>query len=629
MKRSKNSLIIKTIKLVIFCFLFIAFQSQEVFAQDQQENLLLFSEQFDNSEWTKTNITVGANTQVAPDGTTTAETITVTAGNSNHRLTNTNRFLAVLGPYRHAVYLKQGTHRYVAVGDNGDDVTRSATVDLQTCTITANSGNTGSVATSLANSWCRVETYGQRTNVCGGCKNLTMEVQPVSNNTQGLGVTWNAAGTETVHVWGAQITSMPSVDSYTRSTNRYVFRKQCFMPAHNLAWRTEDLNNSSYWNQTTATITKGQTDVPYPPDFNIQATFKAVASAASSNIFFSNTGYYYQDTGKPLLFTTYLRYGNHQWVRAGLSGAATYGCSFDLLNGVVGTAVGATCSMKSVGAGWYKTNVIVDFGSATGLSKSVRPAYQWYTGAAGVTAHTASVGVETVYIAAPQVQYYYGDFEEYDKYIPNNTDYAVYSQSPVICNSTLADNALSASKIASSAITRAKFANNAIDVDVLAANTITASRIADNSITNAKLANGTISAVNFAADAITASAIAPSAIGSSEIADNGITAADIANNAFTSAAFASGAVTSGAIAADAIGSSQLATTATNEIREDILTRQLQDNYSTGTLGWAIDRIKKFIANKMTFSGSNYTIFKDDETTTYNTGTSTSTERNPD
>ena len=487
-----------------------------VFGQVQQENLNLYSEEFDNAEWGKTALTVTANTQVAPDGTTTADTITVSAGSANHRLTNSNRFLAVLGPYRHAVYLKQGTHRYVAFGDNGDDASRSATVDLQTCTITANAGNTGSVATTLANSWCRVETYGQRTNVCGGCKNLTMEIQPVSNGTQGLGVTWTGAGTETVHVWGAQITSMPSADSYTKSTSRMVFRKQCFMPAHNLAWKTEDIQSSSYWSQATATITKGQSDVPYPPEYGISTTFKAVASSASSNITFSNTGYYYQDTGKPLLFTSYLRYGNHQWVRAGLSGSATYGCSFDLLNGVVGTAVGATCTMKAVGTGWYKATVIVDFGSSTGLSKSVRPAWQWYTGALGVTAHTASVGVETVYIAGPQVQYYYGDFEEYDKYVPNNTDYAVYSTLPVLCNSTVADNVISASKVSSDAVT--------------------------------------------------------------------------------------------------------------EIREDILTRQIEGNYAVGTLGYYIEEIKKFVANRMTKVGNAWTLYKDDKTTVYKSGTTTGAGR---
>lgn len=44
-------------------------------------NLLLFTEQFDNAYWTKSNITITANSAVAPDGTTTADTLTATGAN--------------------------------------------------------------------------------------------------------------------------------------------------------------------------------------------------------------------------------------------------------------------------------------------------------------------------------------------------------------------------------------------------------------------------------------------------------------------------------------------------------------------------------------------------------------------
>ena len=42
-------------------------------------NLVQYSEQFDNVAWTKFNATVTANTAVAPDGNTTADTITSNA----------------------------------------------------------------------------------------------------------------------------------------------------------------------------------------------------------------------------------------------------------------------------------------------------------------------------------------------------------------------------------------------------------------------------------------------------------------------------------------------------------------------------------------------------------------------
>ena len=44
-----------------------------------RRNLLTYTEQFDNAAWPKTNATITANAAVAPDGTTTADTLTATA----------------------------------------------------------------------------------------------------------------------------------------------------------------------------------------------------------------------------------------------------------------------------------------------------------------------------------------------------------------------------------------------------------------------------------------------------------------------------------------------------------------------------------------------------------------------
>jgi hypothetical protein len=46
-------------------------------------NLLTFSEQFDNAAWSKTGVTVSANTVAAPDGTTTADSLAFVAAPSN------------------------------------------------------------------------------------------------------------------------------------------------------------------------------------------------------------------------------------------------------------------------------------------------------------------------------------------------------------------------------------------------------------------------------------------------------------------------------------------------------------------------------------------------------------------
>ena len=49
--------------------------------EEQRVNLLTYSDDFSNAAWTKTNATVTANAVAAPDGTTTADTLTASGAN--------------------------------------------------------------------------------------------------------------------------------------------------------------------------------------------------------------------------------------------------------------------------------------------------------------------------------------------------------------------------------------------------------------------------------------------------------------------------------------------------------------------------------------------------------------------
>ena len=54
-----------------------------------EENLFQYSQEFDNAAWSKGSVTVTANTTVAPDGTTTAETLTQPASPTTSQLSQT------------------------------------------------------------------------------------------------------------------------------------------------------------------------------------------------------------------------------------------------------------------------------------------------------------------------------------------------------------------------------------------------------------------------------------------------------------------------------------------------------------------------------------------------------------
>lgn len=83
-------------------------------------------------------------------------------------------------------------------------------------------------------------------------------------------------------------------------------------------------------------------------------------------------------------------------------------------------------------------------------------------------------------------------------------------------------------------------------------------------------------------------------------------------------------VTASAVASNAITSSELAQSAADKVWNTA-----PENGTSGTALGYLDAIKKYVANKMTIVGSDYEIFKDDQTTSYATGTTNSAGRDPD
>jgi len=179
-------------------------------AKGTLSNLLIRSQELDVvAGYTLSNTTISANNTTAPDGTLTAERLTASAGTSVKRLSGTsgtNRPLSAGAGtrYRSSIYAKAGTHNFIAFGDNGDDVSRAVTVDLSNCSIGLNTGNVSSVSRSVGNGWCKIDTVGLRTDICGGCKNLALDIYMVATATSAPNTTIVGAGTETVFLWGAQ-----------------------------------------------------------------------------------------------------------------------------------------------------------------------------------------------------------------------------------------------------------------------------------------------------------------------------------------------------------------------------------------------------------------------------------------
>lgn len=146
-----------------------------------EENLLVRSQEFDNAAWVKASATVTANTGAAPDGTTTADTLT--AGDANGSALQT--FTAMAQPYTFSLWVRR-------------------TVGTGTVEITAD-GTTWSAIT-ISGTWTR----------------FSVTVTPsAGSRTAGIRLATNG---DAVEIWGAQLEQRSAVTAYTPTTDQPITR---------------------------------------------------------------------------------------------------------------------------------------------------------------------------------------------------------------------------------------------------------------------------------------------------------------------------------------------------------------------------------------------------------------------
>jgi hypothetical protein len=170
--------------------------------EPQRTNLLPRSEEFDNAAWTKTNATVTADAIAAPDGTTTADLISVSSTGGGILQ---NFAFSSAGDHSTAWYLKAGTAtktrltlRDQTAGINRHAVDVTWTAGVPTLATVGGSGTIYPVE-ALANGWYRI---------------LFSATGIVSGNTGRLLLTDNEVVTGTVYAWGAQAENAVVPSSY-------------------------------------------------------------------------------------------------------------------------------------------------------------------------------------------------------------------------------------------------------------------------------------------------------------------------------------------------------------------------------------------------------------------------------
>ena len=191
-------------------------------------NLLTYSEQFDNAAWSISGVTRSNNTQTAPDGTVTAETITGSSGTSAILFT-TSGYTALAGNLTVSTYIKAGTADYAVLSlwAGSGIIGVNFWVNVQTGAVGSNSVTAGYTfvsgsSTAVGNGWYRVVLTGT---VPAGIIYYSLRLVDGDN-------AFNYTNTvgKTLFVWGADLRTGSSAGTYQRIAAATDYATAGFLP---------------------------------------------------------------------------------------------------------------------------------------------------------------------------------------------------------------------------------------------------------------------------------------------------------------------------------------------------------------------------------------------------------------
>jgi hypothetical protein len=174
--------------------------NQDFSGLKKNENLLIFSEAFDNVVWIKTSgSTISANNGTSPTGLSTACTLLEGSTPGVNGISLLPQSLVNGSTYTFTVYAKYTNSQWLTIGQNvANDTTRRVSFDIQNGVVGTQGGIATGAIVSVGNGWYRCIVVTTSTSAAN--KTFDIALSNADNVVSYLGTT-----TSTAQIWGAQV----------------------------------------------------------------------------------------------------------------------------------------------------------------------------------------------------------------------------------------------------------------------------------------------------------------------------------------------------------------------------------------------------------------------------------------
>jgi hypothetical protein len=260
--------------------------------EEQRVNLALYSEQFDNAGWLKTNSTITANATTSPDGTANADKITPTAVAGEHYARQTIA-ISTGASITVSIYVKADGYRSIRLRCLDSAIPANGFLGNLDTSTGSNGGSvvgagtfTSTSAASVGNGWWRLTVTG---NAGATAASIIFDVFVLPGD-QNSAPSFTGDGTSGLFLWGAQLevgafgtSYIPTVAStVTRAIDSASITGAAFSPWYN---QSEGTIIAQFVATTTGVTSTGGNDFPYVYDID------SAAAPTSGNSLLVSAGY--------------------------------------------------------------------------------------------------------------------------------------------------------------------------------------------------------------------------------------------------------------------------------------------------------------------------------------------------